>query len=57
MARFLLSLLGYRFDVEVCRNEDPDMSADLEPGSCTTYPVGFCPPEPAPMEADFPDRY
>lgn len=60
MARLLLSLLGYRFDVELCREQDlPDPDDEDEPdrrGSITTYRVGCTQPPGTPYDVDFPDR-
>ncbi len=51
--RLTLSPLGFELDVTLGR-ETVD---DDDPGSCTSYPVGFVRDDGAPFEVDMPHRF
>lgn len=57
--RVTLNLMGLNvldLCVETTATECATEYAGDDPGDCTTYPVGFTAPEPAPFEMDCPDR-
>ncbi|GAB3776725.1 hypothetical protein FB382_004377 [Nocardioides ginsengisegetis] len=54
--RFTLRFLGLDLIDFAIETAAETVYESDDQGSCTTYPIGFTQPEPAPLDYDCPDR-